>query len=98
MAIGRRTKPLNVTLEEKEKLSMLARRPKSAQAIAMRARIVLGCNDGLSNGEVARRLHHGSDGLQMAGAISSEAPRGFTRRTSSGRAALDKRRQSRGGD
>src|ERR1044071_10335185 len=35
---------------------MLARRPKSAQAIAMRARIVLGCNDGLSNGELAKRL------------------------------------------
>jgi transposase len=56
MAIGRPTKPLNVTTQEKEKLSMLARRPKSAQAIAMRARIVLGCNDGLSNGEVAKRL------------------------------------------
>jgi transposase len=56
MAIGRPTKPLNVTAEEKEKLSMLARRPKSAQAIATRARIVLGCEDGLSNGEVARRL------------------------------------------
>lgn len=56
MAIGRPTKPLNVTPAEKEKLSMLARRPKSAQAIAMRARIVLGCNDGLNNGEVAKRL------------------------------------------
>ena len=56
MAIGRPTKPLNVTPQEKEKLSMLARRPKSAQAMAMRARIVLGCNDGLSNGEVAKRL------------------------------------------
>jgi transposase len=56
MAIGRPTKPLNVTPEEKEKLSMLARRPKSAQAIAMRARIVLACNDELSNGEVAKRL------------------------------------------
>src|SRR4051812_22685436 len=56
MAIGRPTKPLNVTPEEKEKLSMLARRPKSAQAIAMRARIVLGCSDGLSNGGVAKRL------------------------------------------
>jgi len=43
MAIGRPTKPLNLTPEEKDKLSMLARRPKSAQAIAMRARIVLGC-------------------------------------------------------
>ena len=35
---------------------MLARRPKSSQATAMRARIVLGCGDGLSNGEVAKRL------------------------------------------
>ena len=50
MAIGRPTKPLNVTPEEKEKLTMLARRPKSAQAIAMRARIVLACAEGLSNG------------------------------------------------
>jgi transposase len=56
MPIGRPTKPLNVTAEEKEKLSMLARRPKSAQAVAMRARIVLGCSDGLSNGDVAKRL------------------------------------------
>ena len=35
---------------------MLARRPKTGQAMAMRARIVLGCSDGLSNGEVAKRL------------------------------------------
>ena len=34
MAIRRPTKPLNVTREEKEKLEMLARRPKSTQAIA----------------------------------------------------------------
>jgi transposase len=56
MAIGRPTKPLNATPEEKEKLTMLARRPKTGQALAMRARIVLGCSDGLSNGEVAKRL------------------------------------------
>src|ERR1044071_3088843 len=56
MATGRPTKPLNVTSEEKEKLAMLARRPKTGQALAMRARIVLGCNDGLSNGELAKRL------------------------------------------
>ena len=56
MAIGRPTKPLNVTAEEKEKLTMLARRPKTGQALAMRARIVLGCSDGLSNGDVAQRL------------------------------------------
>jgi transposase len=57
MAIGRPTKPLNVTPEEKAKLNILARRPKSAQAMAMRARIVLGCEEGLSNGTVAKRLN-----------------------------------------
>src|SRR5205807_7989492 len=56
MAIGRPTKPLVLTSEEREKLAMLARRPKTAQAMAMRARIVLGCDEGLSNGAVAKRL------------------------------------------
>jgi transposase len=56
MPIGRPTKPLNITTEEKEKLEMLARRPKSAQAMAMRARIVLGCGEGKSNSIVAERL------------------------------------------
>ena len=56
MGIGRPTKPLDLTTEEKEKLTMLARRPKSAQAMAMRARIVLGCDEGLSNGAVAKKL------------------------------------------
>jgi hypothetical protein len=67
MPIGRPTKPLNVTPEEREKLTMLARRPKSTQAIAMRARIVLGCDEGLSNGSVAKKLQcHRSNGLQVA--------------------------------
>ena len=35
---------------------MLARRPKTGQAMAMRARIVLGCDEGLSNGAVAKSL------------------------------------------
>jgi transposase len=56
MAMGRPTKPLNVTTEEREKLTMLSRRPKTGQAMAMRARIVLGCGDGLSNDEVSKRL------------------------------------------
>jgi transposase len=56
MAIGRPTKPLNVTPEERQKLTMLARRPKSSQAMAIRARIVLGCDEGASNGLVARKL------------------------------------------
>src|SRR5271157_260481 len=57
MALGRPTKPLNITAAEKEKLTLLARRPKSSQAAAMRARIVLGCDEGLSNTAVAKKLH-----------------------------------------
>jgi transposase len=56
MASGRPTKPLNLTPQEKEKLTMLARRPKSSQAVAMRARIVLACAEGISNGAAADKL------------------------------------------
>ena len=56
MGIGRPTKPLNVTSEEREKLTLLVRRLKTAQAMAMRARIVLCCEEGLSNDTVARKL------------------------------------------
>jgi hypothetical protein len=67
MAVGR---PLNLTAEEKEKLTLLARRPKTGQALAMRARMVLGCSDGRSNGVVARRLRvTGCNGLPVARTI-----------------------------
>ena len=56
MPIGRPTKPLELTPEETQKLTTLARRPKTSQAMAIRARIVLGCGEGISNGEVAKRL------------------------------------------
>jgi transposase len=56
MAMGRPTKPLDVTAEEREKLTMLSRRPKTGQALALRARIVLGCGDGLSNDAVSKQL------------------------------------------
>jgi transposase len=57
MRTGRPTKTLHVTEEEKAKLTMLARRAKSSQAMALRARIVLGCSEGLSNAAVAQKLH-----------------------------------------
>src|SRR5919108_5870934 len=57
MSIGRPTKPLDLTPQEKEKLAMLARRPKSAQAIATRARIVLACGERLSNSAAASKVH-----------------------------------------
>src|SRR5689334_4982818 len=56
MPTGRPTKPLNLTPEEIEKLNTLARRRKTSQAMAVRARIVLGCGDGTANGVVAKRL------------------------------------------
>src|ERR1044071_1617592 len=57
MRTGRPKKPLEIAAEDREKLNMIARRPKSAQAMAMRARIVLGCEQGLNNSEVARKVH-----------------------------------------
>lgn len=57
MPVGRPTKPLVLTPEEQRKLSELARRPKSAQAAALRARIVLACASGLSNDKVAEKLN-----------------------------------------
>ena len=42
--------------DERSKLTMLAARPKSAQALAQRARIVLRCAEGVSNTQVAREL------------------------------------------
>jgi len=57
MRTGRPKKPLEISDEDRDKLQTMARRPKSAQAMAMRARIVLSCGQGMSNSEVARKLH-----------------------------------------
>ena len=46
---------LELTSEERRQLERWALRPKSAQALALRSRIVLHCADGLSNKEVAAR-------------------------------------------
>jgi transposase len=56
MRTGRPKKPLEIGKEDRDKLRAIARRPKSAQAMAMRARIVLSCGEGMSNSEVARKL------------------------------------------
>ena len=57
MRTGRPKKPLEIGEEDRVKLRTIALRPKSAQAMAMRARIVLSCGQGMSNAEVARKLH-----------------------------------------
>jgi transposase len=53
---GRPKQSLTVELADKEKLTLLARRPKTAQRVAIRSKIVLGAAEGLSNQEIARRL------------------------------------------
>jgi transposase len=45
-----------LSAEEREVLERWARRPKSAQALALRCRIVLAAADGVSSVEIARRL------------------------------------------
>lgn len=57
MRTGRPKQLLELSAEEWSKLKLLARRPKSAQAAALRARIVLGCAQGMNNAEVAATLH-----------------------------------------
>ena len=53
---GRRSAELILTDDERETLTRWARRPKSAQRLALRSRIVLACAAGASNTEVAARL------------------------------------------
>lgn len=56
MQRGRPIAPLTLTQEERETLERWARRPKTAQALAERARLVLACAAGRSNTEVAEDL------------------------------------------
>ncbi|MDR7464219.1 MAG: IS630 family transposase, partial [Armatimonadota bacterium] len=49
MRRGRPLPPLTLTADERETLERWARRPKSAQALALRARIVLACAAGKTN-------------------------------------------------
>ncbi len=56
MRSGRPIAPLSLLDEERETLERWARRPKSAQALAQRSRIVLECAAGKPNTAVARKL------------------------------------------
>jgi len=53
---GRPKSELTLSADESARLEQLARRGKSAQALALRARIVLACATGLTNGGVAQAL------------------------------------------
>jgi transposase len=53
---GRPTVEVELTDDERDTLERWARRPKSAQSLALRCRIVLECATGATNGEVAEVL------------------------------------------
>ena len=53
---GRPKPALSLTDDEREQLVRWSRRAKSAQALALRSRIVLACADGADNKTVAVRL------------------------------------------
>jgi len=55
MPIGRPLVPLSISAQQRKQLQSWALRPKTAQALAMRSRIVLLAADGLSNTEITRR-------------------------------------------
>src|SRR5580704_4534129 len=56
MSIGRPKESLNLTGDEREKLEAWVRRPKTAQRLALRSRIVLAAAAGLSNTSIAKQL------------------------------------------
>jgi transposase len=56
MRTGRPIKALLVTAEDQAKLELMARRPKTDQRTAQRARIVLACAGGANNQSVAAKL------------------------------------------
>jgi transposase len=56
MRTGRPTAKLNLTADEQQTLENWVRRPRSAQALALRARMILLCAQEFSNTEVASEL------------------------------------------
>ena len=56
MRTGRPRQPLIVDAADREKLTLLARRPKTAQRAAIRSKIVLRAAEELSNREIARQM------------------------------------------
>src|SRR4051794_27829278 len=53
---GRRLEAVTLTEAERSELTVLAGRPKTAQALAHRARIILACAEGLENKAVGQEL------------------------------------------
>ena len=75
MTLGRPIQPLQLSQEERKTLERWVRRPTSAQALSLRARVSLSCAKGKTNTKVAQQMqlskrHGGSVAQPLCGAAS----------------------------
>ena len=85
---------VELTDDELAQLTSWTRRSKSANALAMRSRIVLAAAEGLGNTAVAARVGvEVGHGTQVAGPVPGRAAGGVARRASSGSSAHGYRRR-----
>ena len=56
MRTGRPIPPLSVTVEQRITMENWVRRPKTAQALALRAKIILACAEGKPSGVAAHQV------------------------------------------
>ena len=61
---GPAARPITLTEDERARLTELARRSKTANAVARRARIILAAADGLGNAEIVRALSVGKSTVE----------------------------------
>ena len=96
---GRPTAQIVLSDEEREVLERWARRPKSAQALALRCRIVLAAAEGSTNQEIAAELGcHPTTVGKWRTPVRGVARRWVAGRATAGQAAHDQRRRRRAGD
>ena len=74
MGLGRPTPPLTLTDDERERLGQWVRRPKTAQSLAQRARMMLECSKGQDEHRRGRRVESlESDGWQVEVSVLGES-------------------------
>jgi transposase len=88
---GRAKAELVLTEAERDTLQRWARRPKTAQALAFRARIVLACAEGSANKDVAVALGTREQTVARWRGRFAESLAGLDRRAAAGRLARDQR-------
>ena len=95
MGAGRPLPKLELTIEENNRLVEWARRRTTAQALGLRARIVLGCAQGATNSQVAPRQRVTPQTIGKWRQRFVEPRLGVGRRAAPRTAVRDQRRESR---